>query len=101
MKKRIFTIEIDCPSDWKNLDACQHIRAILWSELVGVYGRKKATTFPISVVEQNVERPKDQQKMVDLLVKTCEVIDAYERDDKTDSLDNLSGEIWEFLDGRQ
>lgn len=101
MNKQVFTVEIELFESQKPLKDFQ-----LFSAANGGLQELFDMSFRVSSVketnvEQNVERHKNQQKMLDLLVKACEVIDAYERDDKTDTLDNLLGEINEFLDGKQ
>jgi len=52
-------------------------------------------------VEQNVERPKNQQKMLDLLRSASDSLNSYRAELDGDYNDSLAMEIQDFLDGKQ
>lgn len=101
MKKQVFTIEIDS-SDYAEPISVTYLMAMLRM------GFSEANMSDLSIlsieennVEQNVERPKNQQKMLDLLRRASDSLNSYRAELDGDYNDSLAMEIQDFLDGKQ
>lgn len=97
MNKKTFTLEIELPERYENNLSEAFIKAnieraiecgnpCLWSD-----------EYVVRVVEQTCGTLDFAEKSFGLLCKARDATNNYQRDDRTDSLDMIAGEIDEFI----
>jgi hypothetical protein len=101
MNKFKFLVEIETPENISKavFDCCVR------RGLMQYYEKLPTTRYEVSKiennVEQNVERSKNQEKMIDLLRRASERLHDYAIDFTSGNSDSLATQIDEFLSGKQ
>jgi hypothetical protein len=100
MNKFKFLVEIETPKNISEavFDCCVR------RGLMQYYEKLPTTRYEVSKiennVEQNVERSKNQEKMIDLLRRASYSLNSYRAELDGDYNDSLAMEIQRFLDGK-
>jgi hypothetical protein len=101
MNKRTFVVELTSENDSLNALTKEDFDYIMRRGLYEYMGNFFAQNVQIKNVEQNVERLKNQDKMLDLLERASERLHDYAIDFTSGNSDSLAAQIDEFLDGEQ
>ncbi len=101
MNRQVFTVEIYLPPDTSKVSELRLAESIQ-KGYKEHFGQELINLFVMeNNVEQNVERPKNQQKMLDLLRRASERLNELVQRDRPSHVDYLACEIEEFLDDKQ
>lgn len=101
MNRQVFTVGIYLPPDTSKVSELRLAESIQ-KGYKEHFGQELINLFVMeNNVEQNVERPKNQQKMLDLLRSASDSLNSYRAELDGDYNDSLAMEIQDFLDGKQ